>query len=110
MSLALRTNGLARELLQFDPFFTPRTFAPAFEVKETPESFLLKADLPGVDEKDLDISVDKGVLTVSGSRAAEQRKDGESYTVYERRFGAFSRSFQLPDIADADKIEAKLEH
>src|SRR5437899_1641162 len=108
MSLALHTNGLARELLKFDPFFStrPAGYAPAFEVKDTPESFLLKADLPGVDEKDLDISVDKGVLTVSGSRAAEQRKDGESYTVYERRFGAFSRSFQLPDIADADKIEA----
>ena len=110
MSLALRTNGLARELLHFDPFFTPRAFAPAFEAKDTPESFVLKADLPGVDEKNLDVSIDKGVLTVTGSRAAEQRKDGESYTVYERRFGSFSRSFQLPDIADADKVEAKLEN
>lgn len=110
MSLALRTNGLARELLQFDPFFTPRAFSPAFEAKDTPESYVLKADLPGIDEKALDISIDKGVLTVSGSRAAEQRKDGETFTVYERRFGSFSRSFQLPDIADADKVEAKLEN
>ena len=121
MSL-VRTNGnttkvsrdpysLARELLGWDPFFTGRpasAFSPAFEVKETSDSFVLKADVPGVDEKDLDVAVHNGVLTVSGSRSAEERKEGESYAIYERQFGSFSRSFALPEMADGDRVEAKL--
>ena len=62
---------MARELLAWDPFFGGRpasAFSPAFEVKETNDSFVLKADLPGVDETDLDLAVHNGVLTVSGSR------------------------------------------
>jgi HSP20 family protein len=103
--------SLARELLNWDPFFTQRpasAFSPAFEVKETNDSFVLKADLPGVEEKDLDVAVHNGVLTVSGSRQAEERKEGESFALYERQYGAFSRSFALPDMADGDRIEAAL--
>lgn len=103
---------MARELLSWDPFFGGRqvtAFAPAFEVKETADAFILKADLPGVNESDLDISVHNNVLTVSGSRQAEERKEGESYALYERQFGSFSRSFSLPDMADGDRIEAQLE-
>ena len=105
--------SLARELLNWDPFFTARpasAFAPAFEVKETNDSFVLRADVPGVAEKDLDIAVHNGVLTVSGSRQAEERKEGESFAIYERQYGSFSRSFALPDMADGDRIEAKLEN
>lgn len=104
--------SLARELLNWDPFFAARpasAFAPAFEVKETTDSFVLRADVPGVDEKDLDVAVHNGVLTVSGSRASEERKEGESYALYERQYGSFSRSFALPDMADGERIEAKLE-
>jgi HSP20 family protein len=124
MSLALRNNGsssatryrdpfsVARELLSWDPFFGGRpatAFSPAFEVKETTEAFVLKADLPGVAESDLDIAVHNNVLTVSGSRQAEERKEGESYALYERQFGSFSRSFSLPDMADGERITAKLD-
>jgi HSP20 family protein len=104
--------SMARELLSWDPFFGGRpatAFAPAFEVKETTDSFVLKADLPGVSEADLDVSVHNNVLTVSGSRQAEERKEGESYALYERQFGSFSRSFSLPDMADGERIEAKLD-
>jgi HSP20 family protein len=86
------------------------TFSPAFDVKETPESFVLKADLPGVDETKLEIAVHHGVLTVSGRREAEQRKEGEAYSIYEREFGSFTRRFTLPEIADDDRVDAKLEH
>ena len=106
--LARDPYSLARELLNWDPFFTARpasAFAPAFEVKETTDSFVLKADLPGVD-----IAIHNGVLTVSGSRQSEERKDGESYALYERQFGSFSRSFALPDMADGDRIEAALKN
>jgi HSP20 family protein len=104
---------MARELLSWDPFFggRPQTaFNPAFEVKETTESFVLKADLPGVAEADLDIGVHNSVLTVSGSRQAEERKEGETFALYERQYGSFSRSFALPEMADGERIEAKLDN
>jgi HSP20 family protein len=124
MSLALRNtkNGtvtryrdpfqFARDMFAWDPFSVdrqPAAFAPAFEVKETTEAFVLRADVPGVAESDLDIAVHNNVLTVTGSRQAEERKEGEAYTLYERQYGSFSRSFQLPDLADGDKIDAKLD-
>jgi len=104
--------ALARELLSWDPFnYSARpvvTFAPSFEVKETTEAFIVRADLPGVKESDLDIAVHNNILSVSGARSAEERKEGESYYVYERQYGSFSRSFALPETADAEKIDAKL--
>jgi len=111
--LARDSYSIARDLLNWDPFFTGRpasAFVPAFEVKETTESFVLRADLPGVDEKDVDIAVHNGLLTVSGARQAEERKEGESYALYERQFGSFSRSFALPDTADGERIDASLKN
>lgn len=105
--------SVARELLSWDPFFGNRpmtAFAPAFEVKETSDAFIVKADLPGVAEQDLDISVHNNVLTISGSRQAEERREGESYALYERQFGSFTRGFSLPDMADGERIEAKLDN
>jgi HSP20 family protein len=104
---------VARELLSWDPFFGGRqqvsAFIPAFEVKETADAFVLKADIPGVAESDLDIAVHNSVLTVSGTRRAEERKEGESYALYERQYGSFTRSFSLPDSADGERVEAKLD-
>ena len=104
---------LARDLLAWDPFFQGRqasAFTPAFEVKETPDTFVLRADVPGVAEGDLDINVHNNVLTVSGARVAEERKENESYALYERQFGSFSRSFALSELADGERVEAKLEN
>ncbi|HWO23028.1 MAG TPA: Hsp20/alpha crystallin family protein [Kofleriaceae bacterium] len=104
--------AMARDLLSWDPFYGGRpasAFSPSFEVKETTDAFVLKADLPGVADTDLDIAIHNNVLTVSGSRQAEERREGESYALYERQFGSFSRSFALPDQADAERIEAKLD-
>lgn len=125
MALAIRTqpnNGIvtryrdpfamARDLLSWDPFFAGRpasAFSPAFEVKETNDAFVVKADLPGVVETELDIGVHNNVLTVSGSRQADERSEGASYALYERQFGSFSRSFALPDTADGERIEAELD-
>ena len=125
MSLLARTNGntparyvsrdpfqVARDLLSWDPFFGNRqvsAFVPAFEVKETNDAFILHGDIPGVAEADLDIAVHNNVLTVSGTRQAEERKEGEGFALYERQYGSFSRSFSLPDTADGERIEAKLD-
>lgn len=101
--------ALARELFAWDPYArTASAFSPTFDVKETAEAFIVRADLPGVEEKDVDVSVHNGVLTITGARQAEERKEGESFYLYERQFGSFSRSFALPDTADAERIDAKL--
>jgi len=128
MSLVTRNNGnasnpptrymvrdpfqVARELLAWDPFSGGRqvsAYVPPFEVKETNEAFVLKADVPGVAEADLDIAVHNNVLTVSGTRHAEERQEGDSFALYERQYGSFSRSFSLPDTADGERVEAKLD-
>lgn len=102
-----------RDLFGWDPFGDlarqpSQVFAPRFEVKERADAYVFTADLPGVKEEDLDISLQNGVLTVSGSRNAEEKKEGETYYLYERSYGSFSRSFALPEMADPDKVEARL--
>lgn len=106
-----------RDLLRWDPFRdlsrwrSPSAeieFAPAFDARETDKSYVFTADLPGVREEDLNISVSGDHLTVSGKREAEEEKREENYYLYERSYGSFSRSFALPQAIDSDKIEADL--
>lgn len=111
---------LMDQMLRWDPFrgvdpfraMTPiaeeRAFLPAFEVKESKDGFVFKADLPGVKEADLDIRVNGNLLTVAGKRDEEQREEGATWYAYERNYGTFSRSFTLPDSADTDHITADL--
>ena len=84
-------------------------FVPEFEMKETDDSFVLKGDVPGVTEGDIDISCSGQSLTVSGKREEEAREEGDRYYRYERSFGSFSRTFSLPDTADLDKASASLD-
>ena len=94
--------ALARDLFAWDLFgenTRPSAFAPRF---------VIVADVPGVKEEDLDISLHEGVLSISGSRTGEQKKEGEAYYVYERQYGQFSRSFALPELADGEKVDAHL--
>ena len=65
--------------------------------------------MPGVKEENLDVSLHNGILAISGTRAAEERREGETYFLYERQYGSFSRSFSLPDTADGERVEAKLD-
>lgn len=84
-------------------------FRPRFDVKETKEGYLFKADLPGVAEQDVDITVDGKLLTVSGKRE-EEKVDGkgDTFFLYERGYGAFTRSFTLPESADTQNLKADL--
>jgi HSP20 family protein len=105
-----------RELLRWDPFaemmpsWAPEqaNFAPAFEVKETKDGFLFKADLPGVNESDLDVRLTQNRLTISGRRESEKSEEKDTFYAYERSFGSFTRSFTLPDGVDVDGIKAEL--
>jgi len=85
-------------------------FSPRFEVLETSGSFELVADLPGVSEDVLEISVEGRELSVSGSRTKPELAEGDALHLRERAFGSFSRRFTLPDEVDAEAIAASLEH
>jgi HSP20 family protein len=81
---------------------------PTVEVKERDKDYCITAELPGMDEKDIDVSLANGVLTLQGEKKQE-RTEGEekgSYYVSERRYGSFQRSFRLPEDADPERIDA----
>ena len=86
------------------------SFAPRVDVKETKDGFVLSADLPGVKESDIHVSVDGSVLTISGHRDEEHRTDEEQYHAVERTHGSFSRSYELPETANLDGIKAELKN
>lgn len=111
-------NALQREL--YDPqsnrlndddaAVATANWAPSVDITENEKAFTLLADIPGVDPKDIEISMEKGVLTIKGERSSENVEEDENYRRVERQTGQFYRRFTLPDSADADKIEAKSEH
>lgn len=80
---------------------------PAVDIKEEQDRFVLLADIPGVDPKDIDVSMENGVLTIKGERKFETEQEREGYKRIERVRGTFYRRFSLPDTADAEKISAK---
>ncbi len=82
-------------------------WAPAVDIKEEPNQFVIHADLPGVEIKDIEITLENGVLTLKGQRATEQKEETEQYRRVERMRGAFLRRFSLPDAVDAAKVSAK---
>ncbi len=106
---------MMRDLMSWDPFReltrtmpSGAAFVPSFEVKERKDAFTVKADLPGVREEDLDVSLTENRLTISGTRDEEKKEEGERYYTYERSYGNFTRSFTLPEGIDAEHIEAEL--
>jgi HSP20 family protein len=101
-------SRLGRPLLDVQPFW-PReaTFAaPAVDVAETDKGYEITAELPGMDEKNIDVKFADGVLTIKGEKQEEKEEKKKDYYVSERSFGWFQRSFQVSDSVQADKIEA----
>jgi HSP20 family protein len=105
---------MMREMFQWDPGQPLGRggplgeFAPSFEVKETNDAFIFTADLPGVKQEDLEVSLTGNRLTVSGKRESEKRDEADTYYMYERSYGSFSRAFTLPREADVDQCDAQL--
>lgn len=105
-----------RDLMEWDPFAEMMPFArgegaelnPSFDIKETPDAYVFKADLPGVKEQDLDISLTGTRLSISGHREREERKQDERVFATECSYGSFTRSFTLPEGIDADHVDADL--
>ncbi|KAF1700694.1 Hsp20/alpha crystallin family protein [Pseudoxanthomonas suwonensis] len=81
-------------------------WAPRVDIREESDRFVILADIPGVDPKDIEVQMDRGMLTLKGERASEQKEENERYTRRERQWGSFYRRFALPDSADPDGITA----
>lgn len=82
-------------------------WAPAIDVSETDAQVTVRAEIPGVAGKDLDITISGGTLTIAGQKQEKSESKEEGYCCCERRFGSFRRSIELPDTVDADKIYAE---
>jgi HSP20 family protein len=102
----------------FDSFFgrreagggqVRRRWVPAMDLVETDDSLVLRADLPGLDRKDIEIEIKDRVLTVSGERRAEHEEKQEGFHRVERSFGRFSRSLELPEGIEADAVSASFD-
>ncbi|MFZ0312070.1 MAG: Hsp20/alpha crystallin family protein [Candidatus Korobacteraceae bacterium] len=89
---------------------TTGAFVPAVDIYEDEHSIQLKLEVPGVDEKDLDIKVENNTLTVNGERKLEKEEKEENFHRVERRYGSFTRSFTLPSTVSTDDIQADYEH
>ncbi len=83
------------------------SWAPSVDIYEQEGNIVLKAELPGLDPKDVDVHVENNVLTLRGERKLDNEVKQENYHRVERSYGAFSRSFTLPSVVDTDKIKAE---
>ncbi|MBD3320351.1 MAG: Hsp20 family protein [Chitinivibrionales bacterium] len=99
-----------------DPFFsmsnrdiTGRMW-PSMDIVEGKDTYTIRADIPGVDRKDIDISVSGDILTIKGEKKEESKADEGAYSHLERSYGSFSRSFTLPDNVDRDNVDASFKN
>jgi HSP20 family protein len=94
---------------EFDTNAT-QSWLPAVDISEQENSFVIKAELPGVDKKDVKITVQNDVLTIKGEKKQESEKKGENYHRTERSYGSFQRSFTLPATIASEKIDASYDN
>ena len=115
MALLMKPEPFSRDIDRvFDAFFgqtdQARRWVPPVDLVEAEDHFVLRADLPGLSEGDVNIEVQDGTLTISGERKAEHEQREKGWYRIERSFGRFSRSLSLPDGVDPDRIEASFSH
>jgi len=89
---------------------TTTGFAPSVDVYEDGHNITLKIEVPGIDERDIDVRIEDNTLTVSGERKFETEEKEENFRRIERHYGSFARSFTLPSTVDTDKVEASYEN
>lgn len=95
----------------FDDFGLPelsddKQWLPTIDVSETDDHVIVRAEVPGMDKKDINITMSDGLLTIQGEKKQEKKEEKENYRFVERRYGSFSRSLRIPNGVDADKIDA----
>ena len=82
------------------------SWTPTVDISETPKEFLIKAELPAVNKKDINLEIDHGILTLTGERHFEKEDENKKHHRIERFFGSFSRSFTLPETVSNKQVEA----
>jgi HSP20 family protein len=106
VALQNRVNSLFRDLNEGDSPLTTASFVPAVDVYEDEKAVILKLEVPGIEEKDLDVSVENNTLTVKGERKFEKEEKEENFHRIERRYGSFFRAFTLPTTVDTENVKA----
>ncbi len=101
-----RMNRLFRESQGPEESLTTSSFAPPVDVYEDEHNVSLKIEVPGIDEKDIDVLIENNVLTVHGERKFEKEEKEENFRRVERQYGSFIRTFTLPTTVDAEKVSA----
>src|SRR5438105_11638064 len=104
-----RMNRLFRELLNSEApeeALTTTSFAPPVDIYEDEHNIALKLEVPGIDEKDIDVRIDNNTLTVHGERKIEKEEKEENFRRVERQYGSFTRSFTLPSSVDPGQVSA----
>ena len=101
-----RLNSLFRDMNESDSQLTTAAFVPAVDVYEDEKKVVLKLEVPGIEEKDLDVSVENNTLTVKGERKFEAEEKEENFHRIERRYGSFYRAFTLPSTVDTEHVQA----
>src|ERR1700739_3956749 len=104
-----RMNRLFRESYSPDgpeEALTPTSFAPPVDIYEDEHNITLKLEVPGIDEKDIDVRVENSTLTVHGERKIEKEEKEENFCRVERQYGSFTRSFTLPSSVDSGQVSA----
>lgn len=82
---------------------------PSIDVRETETEFVVEAELPGMDEKDVSVTLNNGILTLKGEKKSEREEKKDDYHLMERSYGSFQRSFRVADAVDADKVNASFD-
>ena len=116
LSLIPRSSSYFPSRDLFDRFFDdwdmPTLFSegnswvPAFDISENDKEYIVSAELPGIDMKDVEITLSEGVLSIKGEKKHEEEDKGKDYHRIERRYGSFHRSFRIPGRVKSDKVDA----
>ena len=91
----------------FDDFAYKNEVMPAFDISETEKEYLITAEIPGIDVKDIDITLSDGILTIKGEKKKEEESKERNYHCIERHYGSFERRFKIPETVKTDKLDAK---
>lgn len=106
VSMQNRLNSLFRDFNETESPLTTASFVPAVDIYEDAEKVVLKLEVPGIEEKDLDVRVENNTLTVKGERKFEKEEKQENFHRIERSYGSFYRAFTLPSSVDTENVQA----
>lgn len=110
LALSDRLSRLAEDSsmsLANESDFLTGSWSPSVDIYESENSIVITAEVPGINEKDIDLTIDRNLLTIKGERKFENEVNKENYHRVERTYGSFSRSFQLPSSVDTTKVKAE---